>query len=405
MMTSSTAFCNASSEFVTVDGARMHYLRAGSGPPLLLLHGLVGSSCSWKRNVDGLAEHFTVYALDMIGMGSSERVAGGDADMRTKAAHVASFLDALGIESATIAAHSHGGAVSMMFTSLWPERVRALVLAAPANPYSCASDGLLRFYLSGFGQWFARFIPRFPRWVLNLALENMYGDPARIKDDVLGGYVECLRVPGTVDHILNVLRSWSADMQQLRKALKNGKTQGRPILMVWGDRDRAVPVESGQRLHSRLGDAQMVVLQGVGHLPFEEMPEHCNSILLEWARAEGLTAMPVQSVKPAQISARSGYVDCLIREASFILPTSSYPRGPSETTAMGVMDRNTAPVPASKDPAEAAVRNHVPTILFSILAIMVVAVIVGIFVAHVFPHSTGPAAPDATHSRATPLAH
>lgn len=300
-MTSSTKFCNAASEFVTVDGARMHYLRAGSGPPLLLLHGLVGSTCTWKRNVDGLAEHFTVYAIDMIGMGASDRVRGLDASMRAKAKQLCGFMDALGLPAVTIAAHSHGGAVSMTFASMYPERLKGLVLVAPANPYSCASDKMLRFYLSPMGRMFARCVPWLPREILHIGLQRMYGDPKRMKNDALSGYIECLQVPGTVDHIMQILKTWSDDMKLLRSALKAGAMKGKPVLLMWGDRDIAVPVESGRALYDRLKGARMVVLPGVGHIPCEELPEQCNRILVEWAQAQGLTEAPEREERTSAV--------------------------------------------------------------------------------------------------------
>jgi pimeloyl-ACP methyl ester carboxylesterase len=211
--------------------------------------------------------------------------------MASKAAQLLSFMDALGLESATIAAHSHGGAVAMTFASMWPERIRGLVLVAPANPYSHASDGI-RFYGSSFGRTFAKCVPWLPRQILRIALQRMYGDPKRIQADVLGGYVECLQIPGTVNHVMKIITTWSADMKLLRSAIKAGAMKGKHVLMVWGDRDIVVPVESGRLLHQQLNGASMVVLPGVGHIPVEELPEQCNRILLEWAQAQGLTEKP-----------------------------------------------------------------------------------------------------------------
>ena len=185
----------------------------------------------------------------------------------------------------------------MTFASMCPERVRGLVLVAPANPYSCASDGIVRFYLSSFGRTFARCVPWLPRQILRIALQRMYGDPKRIREDVLGGYVECLQIPGTVNHILNIISAWSGDMKLLRSAIRAGAMKGKPVLMVWGDRDIAVPVESGWLLHERLKEARLVVLPGVGHIPVEELPEQCNRILVEWAYAQGLTEKPVRAAR------------------------------------------------------------------------------------------------------------
>ena len=118
-----------------VDGVRVHYGTAGRGPALVLVHGLVGSVANWRRNVDELSKYATVYAVDMANMGQSQRVAGLDASMAATADRLAGFMAALGLERADIAGHSHGGAVAMMFAARHPERVRSLILFAPANPF------------------------------------------------------------------------------------------------------------------------------------------------------------------------------------------------------------------------------------------------------------------------------
>jgi 4,5:9,10-diseco-3-hydroxy-5,9,17-trioxoandrosta-1(10),2-diene-4-oate hydrolase len=136
---------------VVAAGVRVHYQRAGSGPALVLVHGLVGSSRNWDQNVQFLSRDATVYALDLANMGESERVAGLDAGLEATADRVAQFMDALGIEAADIAGHSHGGAVVMMLAARHPERVRRLVLFAPANPFCELGRGLIQFYNTRMG--------------------------------------------------------------------------------------------------------------------------------------------------------------------------------------------------------------------------------------------------------------
>jgi pimeloyl-ACP methyl ester carboxylesterase len=287
--------------FLEVEGARVHYIHGGSGRPLLLIHGLTGSTSNWRRNIDALARDASVYAIDLVNMGRSERVPGLDAGLAATVDRVAACMDALGLAEAEIAGHSHGGAVALMLAARHPERVRGLILFAPANPYSDAGDKLIRFYGSLAGRALARLAPYVPRWIQLVALGRMYGDPARIVDGSLEGYTLGGRVPGTIDHVLAIVRGWYADMYALKAALP--LIAGVPTLLVWGDRDRAVSLASGVKLHGELPQSELVVVSGAGHVPFEEMPEAVDCIMHEWLirrQASAALAPHVAAAEPSR---------------------------------------------------------------------------------------------------------
>ena len=265
---------------VLVDGNKVHYQRAGTGRPLLLLHGLVGSLKNWRRNISFLSHDSSVYAIDLFNMGQSARIPGLDAGLEATADRLAAYMDALGLVEADVAGHSHGGAVAMMFAARHPDRVRRLILFAPANPFCDLGNQLIRFYQTRFGIWLARQIPFLPRMLKATALSRMYGDPSRVSLDALEGYTEGLRVPGTMNHVLQIVQRWFVDMGLLRSALTG--LAGKPTLLIWGDRDRAVGLNSARELQRTLPQSQLLVLPGVGHIAFEEMPEVCNQAMRDW---------------------------------------------------------------------------------------------------------------------------
>src|SRR5271169_5253041 len=122
------------------DGARMRYLRAGSGPPLILLHGLLGYSFSWRYTLPALAPYATVYAPDLLGAGFSDRPRGIDHSVRATAMRVLKFVENLGLSSFDLLGTSRGGivatAVAAQCVDAGSPRVRKLVLVCPVNPYS-----------------------------------------------------------------------------------------------------------------------------------------------------------------------------------------------------------------------------------------------------------------------------
>lgn len=269
--------------YVSVNGAQLHFHRAGTGTPFLLLHGLVGSAQNWRQNIRFLAQHAEVYAVDLLNMGESERIRGLDSSLEATADRIAACMDALGLETSDIAGHSHGGAVAMMLAARHPHRIRRLVLFAPANPYCDLGKQLIAFYQTRFGMWFARQIPWLPRTLKATALSRMYGNPARVPQEALDGYTAGLHIPGTIDHVLSIVRGWSTDMKELRESLT--LLAEKPVLLVWGDRDRAVGLASATKLKKKLRRSNLIVLPGVGHIPFEEMPEACNIAMKEWLTA------------------------------------------------------------------------------------------------------------------------
>jgi pimeloyl-ACP methyl ester carboxylesterase len=257
-------------EFVRVQKARMRCLITGDGPPLLLLHGLLGTADAWGPATHRLAATSTVYAPDALGIGGSDRVPKLDVSLKSTANRLIELMDAMGFGQDDIVGTSHGGSVALMLASLHPERVRSLVLHAPANPFSDIADPLIRFYRTALGRWFASRVPTVPASVQSLALGRMYGDATRVRSGSLERYIASLRVPGTVSYILSILDRWELDMAALEAALPSLRKV--PTLLLWGDRDRAVSLRSGERLAQYFDHAALIVIPGAGHLPHEEVP-------------------------------------------------------------------------------------------------------------------------------------
>src|ERR1700684_4401373 len=118
--------------WVRFQGPQMHCLQAGYGPELILLHGLLGTASTWEMTIPRLAEESTIYAVDALGIGESERVPGIDARLEAQANRMVRFMDETGIPSADFLATSHGGAVAMTLAAKYPGRVKNLILHAPA---------------------------------------------------------------------------------------------------------------------------------------------------------------------------------------------------------------------------------------------------------------------------------
>jgi pimeloyl-ACP methyl ester carboxylesterase len=260
--------------WINLDGARMRYLYAGSGPALLLVHGLLGYSFSWRFTIPTLARHSMVYAVDLLGTGFSDRPPGLDCSFRASAQRLHRFMDATGVTSCDLLGTSHGGAVAVMLAALAPERIRRLILVDPVNPWS-AHGKHLSFLLSNpvVAPMFLTLAPRV-RILDEFYHRRMFGDPRRIPPDSLEGYRKPMRIPGSYEYGLAVLRSWNHDLKELESVLP--RIADIPTLLIWGTLDTAVDPASAQQLKQRLHDCRLLMFEGVGHLPYEEVPEEFN---------------------------------------------------------------------------------------------------------------------------------
>jgi pimeloyl-ACP methyl ester carboxylesterase len=266
--------------FVTVEGRRMRYLVAGQGPPLVLLHGSLGFSFSFSENLAVLGREFRVYAPDNINLGYSER-ASVDASIAATARRTLAFLDAVHVRQAVVLGTSLGGPVALQMAIHAPDRVERLILVCPANPRSerwrwqiaLVSLPVLGWLAARSLYWFPQ---RFYRYAI---LSRMYADPARARPGTVEEYVAALKVPGTLEHAWRMVQGWKADFAAMEKDL--GRPLPMPVTLIWGDRDRVVPVETGRWLHARLPGSEWIELPDCGHLPYEEHTETFDRILLQ----------------------------------------------------------------------------------------------------------------------------
>src|SRR5215470_8101382 len=116
-----------------VGGLRVRFLHGGSGPPIVLVHGLLGYSFNWRRILPQLAQRYEVFVPDLPGSGFSECSSNLDCRLSSAAERLLQFLDVVGIKSADMVASSYGGATTMLAASFDIARIRRLVLVSPAN--------------------------------------------------------------------------------------------------------------------------------------------------------------------------------------------------------------------------------------------------------------------------------
>ena len=255
-----------SSVFVDVLGVRVHLRDTGprGAPAVVLLHGFASSLQTWDAWAADLERDHRVIRYDMPGFGLTGADPSGDYTDARAAAVLLALLDRLGVGRASLVGHSMGGRIAWFFVWLHPGRVDRLVLVAP--------DGFASAEL-GYDQ-----VPRvppmmralpyvLPSFLLRASLVPAYADPAMVTDALFARYRDMMLAPG-------VRRAIVARMGQqvLLDPVPMLRRIEAPVLLVWGKRDRMIPVANAKDYLAALPHAEVVEVPGVGHVVQEEAP-------------------------------------------------------------------------------------------------------------------------------------
>jgi pimeloyl-ACP methyl ester carboxylesterase len=168
----------------------------------------------------------------------------------------------------------------MMAAALQPSRIRTLTIVSPANPWSRVGRKRLALLRNPI---LAAAFPTMARqmsWLNAHFLRRMYGDPGAVTPETIRGYSIPLARRGVLEHAVAIVGSWDSDMLVLEAALP--KIADIPVLILWGSRDRVVDPTSAHHLAERLPRAEATIIEGVGHLPYEENPERFSRIVLSF---------------------------------------------------------------------------------------------------------------------------
>lgn len=219
----------------------------GSGPPLILLHGLAGSNRWWYRNLEPLAAVFQVYAPDIRGFGLSRSSAAFD--LNGAADELIEWMDRIGVERAHVVGHSMGAYIAIDLAARFPAAIDRLALVCAAVRITAPDQQRAR-------------IPahQSPVRLFNI-LPLLMTDLWRSK-------------PGDVLAAMRVMVETNVE-EWLRKIRA-------PSLVIWGEEDSMVPIEQGYRLASHLPGKELVVMKGAGHHPMWEQPELFNAELMQF---------------------------------------------------------------------------------------------------------------------------
>jgi pimeloyl-ACP methyl ester carboxylesterase len=256
------------SQFVEAAGMRLHIRDTGprDGLAVLLIHGFGSSLHTWEAWTPLLEDRFRVVSLDLPGWGLTGPDPTGDYSDERSVAVLSALMDRVGIAEAAVVGSSMGGRIAWRFAAAEPTRVSKLVLMAPdgfaslGREYGRAPQRL---------PWLMRLLPySAPKPLLRRTMQNAYAVPGVLTDAVVERYHVMLLAPGVRRAILErILQTRLVPPEPVLATIRA------PVLLLWGERDRAVPSSHAADYERALPDARTVILPGVGHVPMEEAPE------------------------------------------------------------------------------------------------------------------------------------
>lgn len=279
---------------VNLYGNRAIYRMAGSGPPVVLIHGMINSSRHWNRVAAELASEYTVIAPDLIGHGEASTPR-GDYSLGAHAATIRDLLSTIGIERATIAGHSLGGGVAMQFFYQFPQRTERLILISSGGLGREVSPMLRGAALPGAGVGLSLAANRLVIGALGLASELLLraGSDLGRQTEAIARALKPLSPPGARRAFLETLRS-VIDIrgQKVSATDRLHLLETTPTLIVWGERDNTIPIDHGIRSHAAIPHSSFETLPRAAHFPNLEDPESLAGVIADFLEATEPSTVP-----------------------------------------------------------------------------------------------------------------
>jgi pimeloyl-ACP methyl ester carboxylesterase len=274
-------------QYLTIHGHERAFVKVGSGPALLLLHGLGCDHTTWSSVIATLARRYTVIAPDLLGHGRSGKPR-ADYSVGGYANGMRDLLTMLGVDTATVVGHSFGGGVAMQFAYQFPERTERLVLVAPGGIGREVSAIIRAISLPGFqaAVGLATLPLALQAATTGLRLLARSG-LARTRDlDEVAQIVRHLADPAAraaITHVVRAVVDWRG--QVVTMADRAYLTQAMPMCVVWGSEDAVIPVSHARMAREIAPSATVEVISNAGHFPHKDHPQRFVKIVNDFIRS------------------------------------------------------------------------------------------------------------------------
>jgi pimeloyl-ACP methyl ester carboxylesterase len=266
--------------FMKVDGMEIHTEHAGTGTPVILIHGYTSTLYTWRFNQPELAKNFSVWSLDLPGFGYSDKPKDFDYTLSGYADFVVKFMDAAGIKKAVLVGNSMGGGVAMETYLKYPDRVEKLVLIDSMGYPE--KEGFILFTLMKYPVIGEVLMSFNYRWVIKDSLmSGIYYNNKFVTDDVVDSYYNVYKTPNGRKAPLWVGRRIDDAKDLNTDKIKTIKI---PTLVIWGEEDTLIPVSHAEYFKRDIQGSEVRIIPEAGHLPHEEHADVVNALITDFVK-------------------------------------------------------------------------------------------------------------------------
>jgi pimeloyl-ACP methyl ester carboxylesterase len=262
--------------FIEVDGHAIHYIKQGEGKPLILVHGFAGSTYTFRYLIPLLTDDYTIYALDVLGFGLSDKPPDGNYDMKSQGDLLIGFMDALKLPSATLVGHSMGGVIIACTDLAAPSRVDKLVMIEPGF-YIKTVPAFLKYMFFPLDRIMSRQF--YTKSMRKRFLLGSFYNKSMVTEEVIDAYMIPTRTPNALDALAHMMSSVGP---QTYDGISVNISS--PTLIVWGERGTGVPPEIAKRLNSEIQGSELLSVKECGHYVQEEKPEELAKALKDFLK-------------------------------------------------------------------------------------------------------------------------
>ena len=277
-----TKYTSSTSAFVKVMNMNVHFRDEGNkndSVPLFLIHGTGASLHTWEKSVHLLKDSFRIITMDLPAYG----LTGPNPERTyTQAFYVQfihEFLTSIKVDRCIIGGNSLGGAIAWNYTSVYPSKVKKLILIDAAGYPMVSESKPIAFTLAQIPilKHLLNYVT--PRFLAKKSVMNVYDDPSKVTDALVDRYYELFLREGNRQAFIDRM-NFSSYPDYLVKI----RSVNVPTLIIWGEKDKLIPVENAGKFHDDLRNDTLVILDKTGHVPMEEAPERTVEAIRSFLR-------------------------------------------------------------------------------------------------------------------------